>query len=125
MTAEIDLNDLIDKLKSDLFAPYAHTTQAGKQVYPIFFVDGVEVELAVNIKYEAGVGLKISVPQVAELSGSGGAERGRSHTMKIKFSPILTRDELRAGLDERTLKGIREAGQMALRRGGTLAGDEE
>jgi hypothetical protein len=125
MTDDIDLNDLIDQLKSDLFAPYAHTSQTGKQVYPIFFVDGVEVELAVNISYEAGVGLKISVPQVAELAGSGGAERGRSHTMKIKLSPILTREELRAGLDEQTLKGIQTASQMALRRGSTLAGDEE
>jgi len=125
MTDDIDLNDLIDKLKSDLFAPYAGTSQAGKQVYPIFFVDGVEVELAVNISYETTGGIKISVPQLVELSGGGGVENGRGHTMKIKLSPILTREELRAGLDERTLKGIQEASQMALRRGGKLAGDEE
>ena len=125
MSVNIDLNDLINQLKSDLFAPYAGTSQAGKEVYPIFFVDGVEVELAVNITAEAGGGVKISVPQVVELSGNAGVGGGRSHTMKIKLSPILTRDELRAGLDERTLIGIQEASQMALRRGGKLAGDEE
>lgn len=125
MADEIDLNDLIDKLKSDLFAPYAGTAHAGKQVYPIFFVDGVEVELAVNISYETTGGIKISVPQVVELSGGGGVENGRAHTMKIKLSPILTREELRAGLDERTLKGIHDASQLALRRGSKLAGEEE
>lgn len=125
MTDEIDLNELIEKLKDDLFSPYAGTTRAGKSVYPIFFVDGVEVELVVNIKYEAGVGIKIGVPQLGELSGSGGLENGRMHTMKIKLSPILTREELREGLDDRTLKGIREASQMALRRGSELAGQEE
>lgn len=125
MSVDIDLNDLIDKLKTDLFAPYAGTTQAGKVVYPIFFVDGVEVELAVNIKVEASGGIKISVPQVAELSGTAGAGGSRSHTMKIKLSPILTREELRDGLDDRALKGIQEASQMALRRGSELAGQEE
>lgn len=125
MVNDIDLNDLLDKLKSDLFAPYADTPQAGKHIYPIFFVDGVEVELTVNITAEAGGGVKISVPQVAELSGNASAGGGRSHTMKIKLSPILTRDELRDGLDERTLKGIQQASQMALRRGGKLAGTEE
>lgn len=125
MADEIDLNDLIDKLKSDLFAPYASMTQAGKQVYPIFFVDGVEVELAVNISYETTGGIKISVPQVVELSGGGGEENGRTHTIKIKLAPILSREEMRAGLDERTLKGIQAASQLALRRGSSLAGQEE
>ena len=125
MADEIDLNDLINKLKADLFAPYAETEHAGKVVYPIFFVDGIEVELAVNISYETTGGIKISVPQVVELSGGGGVENGRSHTMKIKLAPILTREELRAGLDERTLKGIHAASQLALRRGSQLAGEEE
>lgn len=125
MTEEIDLNDLIDKLKTDLFAPYAGSEHAGKVVYPIFFVDGIEVELAVNISYETTGGIKISVPQVVELSGGGGVENGRTHTMKIKLSPILTREELRAGLDGRTMEGIQKASQLALRRGSQLAGEEE
>lgn len=125
MAENIDLNDLIEELKTDLFAPYAGTEHAGKQVYPIFFVDGIEVELVVNISYETTGGIKISVPQMAELSVGGGVENGRTHTMKIKLSPILTREELHAGLDERTLKGIHDASQLALRRGSQLAGEEE
>lgn len=125
MADDIDLNELIEKIKADLFAPYAGTEHASKVVYPIFFVDGIEVELAVNITYEATGGIKISVPQVVELSGGGGVENGRNHTMKIKLSPILTREELRAGLDGRTMEGIQKASQIALRRGSKLAGEEE
>lgn len=125
MAEDIDLNELIEKIKADLFAPYAGTEHAGKVVYPIFFVDGIEVELAVNISYETTGGIKISVPQVVEFSGGHGVENGRTHTMKIKLSPILTREELRAGLDDRTMAGIRKASQITLRRGSSLAGEEE
>ncbi len=127
MTKEITFQDLIEKVKSDLFSPYAGTTAHGKAAYPVFFVDKVELEIAVELSYEAETGLKISIPQVFEGSATGGQGKAKTHTMKIALSPILSREELYALLekDERLMKGIRDASLMAFRKGTELAGEEE
>ena len=72
MTQEITLQMLIDKVKDDLFSPLAGTAHAGKKVYPLFFVDQVELEIGVDLSYDAQAGLKISIPAVFEGSASGG-----------------------------------------------------
>ena len=127
MADDLTLQTLIDQVKTDLFSPFEGTEKEGKVIYPVFLVDEVELELAVNISYTAEGGIKVTIPQVAEASVGAGHEAGRTHAMKIKLSPILTRDEMRGQMqaDERLWKGVMEASAMAVRRGSELAGEEE
>jgi hypothetical protein len=126
MATEITLNALVEKVKTDLFLPYADTKQEGKIAYPIFFVEEVELELAVNIMSDVNAGIKVTIPQLIE--GSLGADEKASsgHTLKLKLTPILTRQELRNLMDEdeRLMKGVQEASLLALRRGARLAGED-
>ncbi len=121
-TQDISLQALIEKVKDELLAP------TGGPGYPIFFVDRVELELQVGVTYEAKAGLKISVLQIGGVEAGGGGSRERSHTIKVTLSPILSREEQRALLEEdaRLLEGVRRATQAALRKGeGKLAGEPE
>ena len=128
MADELTLQTLIDKVKADLFSPYQGTKIEGKSVYPLFFVDEVELELTVAITYSNEAGIKVNILQTVETGISGGAEAGQTHTMKVKLSPILSRDELRELLDAdtRLMAGIREASRPAMIKGDDdIAGQEE
>ena len=122
MTKDITLQDLIDKVKADLFSPFAGSGNEGKIVYPIFFVDEVELELHVDISYDVNAGIKVTIPQLVEASIGAGHETGAGHKMTIKLSPILSREEMLMLIDERTMKGVKEASAMALRKGSKPAG---
>lgn len=117
---------MIDKVKQDLFSPYEGTQKEGKQVYPIFFVDQVELEVVVNLTYDAEAGLKITTPQIFEGSVTGGQGKEAAHTMELSLSPIRSCDEMRelAKKDEMLYQGIETATAMSLRKGGKLAGEE-
>lgn len=127
MSPEISLQDLIDKIKSDLFSPYGISPISRKIIYPLFLVDQVEVELNVSITYEAGTGIKISIPQLAEASLDGKASTDGGHSMKIILKPILSSEQMRdlLGQDKHLMDGITEASLAALRKGTNLAGQEE
>ncbi len=127
MADEITLQDLIEKVKTDLFTPLRGTPAEGKIVYPIFLVDQVELEIQVEIQYNEKTGLTISIPQVVGGQVSAGQGRTSGHTMRITLKPILTAVELRARIQEdpRLAAGIAEASLAALRKGGGLTGIEE
>ena len=127
MATGITLQDLIEKVKSDLFLPYQGTGQGGKLVYPIFLVDEIELEIEVSVTYDAEAGLKITLPSVVEGSVSAGQEKGTGHRIRLKLSPILSRDEMRELIeqDERLRDSIRTASLLALRKGSRLEGEEE
>jgi hypothetical protein len=117
MSGEISLQTLIDEVKDELLTP------TGGPGYPVFFVDKVELEIAVAIKAEGSGGLNISVLELG-----GGASSEQSHTVTVTLSPILTREEQRALLeeDERMLEGVKRATQAALRKGGSgMVGEPE
>ena len=127
MSKEITFQELIDKIKKDLFYPYTGTDKEGKVIYPVFFVDNVELEITIELTYDAESGIKILIPQIMEGEIKGGQGKAKSHKMKINLSPILSRAERRELLeeDERLMQGIREASSLALRKGIELAGEEE
>jgi hypothetical protein len=126
MAQEITLQSLIEKIKLDLFSPYQRTSIKGKIVYPVFFIDQVELEVTVNLSYEDGVGVKISIPEILEGSATGGKKATSGNTMKIALKPILSREELRALIDtdEHLMNGIKQASIAAFRKASDLAGDE-
>ena len=127
MAQEINLQDLIEKIKADLFSPYQDTSLGSKSIYPVFFVDQVEVEIRVELTYEDGAGIKISIPQILEGSATGGRGTTNGHTMKIVLKPILSHEELRSLInnDEHLMKGIKEASIAAFRKKSDLAGEEK
>jgi hypothetical protein len=117
MAQDISLQALIEEVKDELLAP------TGGPGYPVFFVDNVELEVAVTVRADGRGGLNVSVLELG-----GGVSREQGHTVKVTLSPILSRDEQRALLDEdeHMLDGVRRATQAALRKGaGELAGEEE
>jgi hypothetical protein len=113
--AEITLQELIEKVKADLL-----TTNIGRG-YPLFFIDEVDLEVAVSISAEVSGGLSIKVLEIGPEIGSKLTNQ-KTHTVTIKLSPILSREEQRALIDEdpRLLAGIKKATQGALRKGGNI-----
>ena len=127
MTRQITLQELIDKVKQDLFTPYQGTDKEGKIIYPIFLVDQVELEVTVNLVYDAQAGLKITIPQMMEGSVTGGQGKETGHKMRIFLLPIMTLDEMREMVknDKMLRRGVEKATAMSLRKGSELAGEEE
>ncbi len=127
MAREISLQDLIDKIKSDLFSPHNSETKNKHNTFPLFFVDQVEVELNISITDEIGSGIKLSIPQLVEASLDGKGSDNSTHTMKIVLKPILSAEQMRelVSKEENLLDGIKKASMDALRKGTDLAGEEE
>jgi len=127
MSPEISLQDLIEKIKTDLFSPYKSESIGKNIIYPIFFVDQVEVELNLSIDYEAGAGIKLSIPQLAEASLNGKGTDSTVHKMKVVLRPILSADKMREiiSADQHLMEGVIKASIAALKKGADLAGEEE
>lgn len=89
MSQDISLQALIEKVKDELLTP------TGGPYYPVFFVDKVELEVAVSVEAEGTGGLDISVLELG-----GGVSREQGHVVTVTLSPILSREEQRALLDE-------------------------
>lgn len=123
--AEITLQDMINKVKEELFSPSEGTQRAGKIIYPIFFIDSVELELSINIKSGVNGEIKVIIPQLLESSLGSNKEVDSGHKVTIKLSPIMGREEMREIInhDERLMKGIRDATEVALRKGVSLEGE--
>lgn len=118
MQKEITIQDLVDKVKSDLFSVQTGTGNEVKKIYPLFFVDQVEIEIDFELTNDAEAGIKISIPQIVEGSVSGGQVSKQGNKMKIILAPILSKEELRELMkeDERMIEEIKKASLMALRK---------
>ncbi len=127
MAKEIGLQELIEQVRAELFTPLKEggPEEAKFERYPLFFVDQVEVEVSVNLTYDAKAGIKITIP-LFEGAAEGGRGKETGNRIKITLSPILSHEEQRGLLvSEGLLDGTRKASGKALRKGGPLAGEEE
>lgn len=123
MSDELSLQTLIEKVRSDLFEPFAGTEIAGKAIYPVFFIDEVELEISVEIRYDGTTGVKVMVPQLVEASLGTGETAGTGHKVRVKLTPILDRVERRKLLEDRgVMSGVKQATLSTVR--GTLADPE-
>lgn len=84
---EIGLQELIEQVRKELLAP-------SNSPDPIFFIDRVELELAVKVVKEAQGGVKVTVIGIVEgnLGASAGGEQG--HIVKVSLSPLLSREAI-------------------------------
>lgn len=91
MNEEIGLLDLIYQVKNELLTRRPDEEATGLPA--LFWIDQIELELSVAVTRERGGAIKLSVlPASAEFSGSRAEERG--HTVKVRLTPLLSREEM-------------------------------
>ena len=125
---EITFQELIERVKTELFSPAKSIGQEGKSVYPIFYVDGVELELKFDLTQEANGGFKLSLPAIVEASADAAQKETGTHSMKITLKPLLTLEEMRELVkkDTKIWNGVEKASRLAMFKGSDdLAGKEE
>jgi hypothetical protein len=126
MNEEIGLQELIYQIKNELLAP--NQAQRAKDPNPIFFIDKVELEIAVKVQKEGSAGIKLSVLSFAELNAGASATRERGHVVKVSLSPLLTKEEILEKLfeDPKVRKRIEDRLVVAMAKGAAqLAGAPE
>lgn len=92
---DVMLRELIDQIREDLLSPSEAATPEAK--YPFLFVEEVNVEVDVSVSKKADGSGKVSI-KVVELGG--GIERAdqKTHRVKIRLTPLLTKEEVRKKL---------------------------
>lgn len=117
---EVTFQDLIDKIRSDLFSPFDKTLLEKNKTIPLFFVTQAEVEISFEISRDVNGEIKVSIPTILELGGGAKSGTTNSHKIKITLEPIVTAEEMRTMIDKETMKGIKSATQIALKKGITI-----
>lgn len=83
---EIGLQELIQQVRKEMLALNNQD--------PIFFIDNIELELAVKVVKEGNGGIKISVLTVFEADAGGLLSRERGNTVRVSLSPLLSREDI-------------------------------
>lgn len=123
---EIGLQELIYQVKRELLAP--NPLQRAEDPDPLFFVEKVELEIAVKVQKEGNGNIKLSVLSFADLSAGGSVSQERGHVVKVSLAPLLPKEEILAGLlrEPETLKRIQTKQKQAFSKGDApLAGTPE
>ncbi len=123
---EIGLQDLIYQVKRELLAP--SPAQRARDPYPLFFIDKVELEIAVKVTRAAEGGVKLTVLDFAEVSAGRSVDRERGHVVKVSLSPLLSREVIlnEALKDEHVRQMVQRDSAQALIKGkGGLVGEPE
>jgi hypothetical protein len=84
MAQEIGLRELIYEVKKELLS------HSSDDPVPLFYVDGVDLELSVVVRREGQAGIKIHVVNVG---GAGGQEKVQ--TVRVRLQPLYDRAEMR------------------------------
>lgn len=90
MPQSIGLADLIQQVKKELLS----TVPGEYGDTPIMFVESVDLELQVTVSREGGGGIKIDVLSFGGAEASAAASQERSHTVKVKLSPLFDKEKL-------------------------------
>ncbi|MCP4362295.1 MAG: hypothetical protein GY796_30175 [Chloroflexi bacterium] len=119
MSDPLSLHQLIEHVKEELLTPT--TARSMDEMYPFLFVDEVELEVKVAVVDKLAGGMKVSL-QVLEAGVDPEKSWDRAHTVKIKLSPLLTKEEMRTRLklDNRLWSRIEQTTKKA-----TVKGDDE
>lgn len=102
--------------------------QRAKDPYPLFFIDKIDLEIAVKVSRTTSGGLKITVLDFVEASGSKSTTSERGNVVKISLSPLLSREEVVAEAlkDPRVREIVEMRSQQGLiKTSGGLVGEPE
>lgn len=94
MAQDIGLQELIYQVKKELLA------QSPEDPVPLFYVEGVELELSVTARKEGQAGIKIYVVDV----GGGGA-REQAQMVRVQLRPLFSREEMRRIVEQDPVLG--------------------
>jgi len=84
MPEEIGLQELMYQVKKELLA------RSPDDPVPLFYVEGVELELRVVARKEGQAGIKL---YVVDIGGGGGHERAQ--TVRVRLRPLYSCEEMR------------------------------
>jgi hypothetical protein len=89
MPEEIGLQELLYQVKKELLA------QSPDDPVPLFYVEGVDLELGITARKEAQAGVKL---YVVDIGGGGGQERAQ--TVRVSLRPLYSREEMRRFVEQ-------------------------
>lgn len=109
--AQMTLHQLIEEVKRELLTPTRASTR--EELYPFLFVDEVELEVNVAVTNTLSDSGRLTL-YVVEAGLEGEKSQQQGHTVKVKLSPLITKEEMRARLrlDGRLWEGIEEATEL-------------
>src|SRR5687768_16222995 len=93
----VSLAEMIDQIREELPSPReARTPEA---MYPFLFVEEVEVEVGVQVSSKVDANGKITI-QVVEVGSNVGISNQETHLIKVKLTPLFTKEETRKKLEQ-------------------------
>jgi hypothetical protein len=123
---EIGLQDLIYQVKDELLA--RNPAQKAKDPYPLFFIDKIDLEIAVNVSQATDGSIKLTVLDFAQIGAGKSVQQERGHVVKVSLSPLLSRDAILAKAleDERVWQMVGSGSMQAFVKGETgMVGEPE
>jgi hypothetical protein len=119
----VTLSQLIDQVREELLSPrQARTPEA---MYPFLFVDEVELEINVTASSTLEGAGKVNI-QVVELGSGVEKASEQIHRVRIKMTPLMTKEEVREKLraNERVWQRIENVVMPATTKDGGMVGSE-
>jgi hypothetical protein len=109
MPEEIGLQELMYQVKVELLAP------SPDDPVPLFYVEGVELELSVTARKEGQAGIKL---YVVDIGGGGGQERAQM--VRVQLRPLYSREEMRRIVEQDPVLGpqLRQVAAQGAVKGG-------
>lgn len=89
---EIGLQELIYQIKHELLAP--NPKERARDPEPLFFIDKIDLEIAIKVTKEGNGGIKLTVLSVLEAGGGVSQATERGHVVKVSLSPLMSREEI-------------------------------
>jgi hypothetical protein len=96
MAKSLSISDLIEQVKADLMRERADASPA------LFAISEVEVQVSFTAERNASGGIDLQVVQL----GAGGAT-SQTHSITVRLAPLVTPEDVRAGIDQATQQKIR------------------
>jgi hypothetical protein len=119
----ITLNQLVDQVREELLAPRQVNTP--EAMYPFLFVEEVELEVSVTVSSSIEGTGKVNI-KVAEIGGGVDKANEQTHHVKVKMTPLMTKDEIRERLkqNQRVWERIEQTAVPALAKEAGMVGTE-
>jgi hypothetical protein len=94
---EIGLPDLIDQVKRELLAP--NPAARARDPYPLLAIEAIELEIAIKVTRSTDGSVKLSVLDAAEVNVGRSTTREHAHIVRVKLTPLRTKEEMLAELN--------------------------
>lgn len=123
---EIGLDELIYQVKRELLAP--NPARRATDPYPLFFVEKIELEIAVKATRATDGSISLKVLGVVEAGAGKTWEHERGHVVKVTLTPLLSREAIiaQAMQDERVRQWVQiNSGPPFIRGEPPMAGQQE